>query len=45
MVLQDEHKSPGIYTEQINIDAFARGVYLFVANINGEFHTIKFIKL
>jgi hypothetical protein len=45
MVLQDEHKPPGIYTEQINIDAFARGIYLFVANINGELHTIKFIKL
>jgi hypothetical protein len=45
MVLQDEHKPPGTYTEQINIDAFARGIYLFVANISGEFHTIKFIKL
>jgi hypothetical protein len=45
MTLSNEHKPPGTYTEQINIDAFARGIYLFVANISGEFHTIKFIKL
>ena len=41
----DEKKSMGKYTEQVNIDALADGVYLFTANINGTYQTIKFIKL
>jgi hypothetical protein len=45
MTLSNENKPPGNYSEQINIDALAGGVYLFTANINGEFQTIKFIKL
>jgi SprB repeat len=45
IVLQYEHKMPGIYKQQVNINAIARGPYLFVANINGEIQTIKFIKI
>ncbi len=45
MILNDEKKSIGTYTEQVNIDDLANGVYLFKANINGECKTIKFIKL
>jgi Secretion system C-terminal sorting domain len=45
LILNDEHKPPGIYKEQINTDNFARGVYLFIANINGSLQAIKFIKI
>jgi len=45
MNLNNENKPPGIYSEEVNIDASAGGVYLFTANINGECQTIKFIKL
>jgi hypothetical protein len=43
--MTDEHKTAGNYTIQINIDNLAKGVYLFTANINGEYQTIKFIKI
>ena len=43
--LHEEHKTVGDYSEQINIDALAQGVYLFEANISGLCQTIKFIKL
>jgi hypothetical protein len=45
MILANEHKPPGTYKEEININGFANGIYLFVANINGSIQTIKFIKL
>jgi hypothetical protein len=45
MTLHNENKPPGDYSEQINIDALANGVYLFAVIINGESQTIKFIKL
>lgn len=45
MMLNNEKKSAGTYTEHINIDALAKGIYLFIANINGEYQTVKFIKL
>jgi len=45
VVLNEENKPPGTYNEQINVNAFASGVYLLVANINGQCQTIKFIKL
>jgi Secretion system C-terminal sorting domain len=41
----DEYKTAGYYSQQINISNFAKGVYLFTANINGECQTIKFIKI
>jgi hypothetical protein len=43
--LDNEHKVAGTYTEQVNIDALVDGIYLFTANINGIYKTIKFIKL
>ena len=45
MRLGDEHKTPGSYQQQINTDAFVNGIYLFIANIDGNIQTIKFIKL
>jgi Secretion system C-terminal sorting domain len=45
ILLQEEHKMPGIYKQEVNINALARVPYLFVANINGEIQTIKFIKI
>ncbi len=45
MMLNNENKPPGKYTEQINTDILASGAYLFISNINGEFKIIKFIKL
>ena len=45
IALSDEHKTAGTYSEQINIEKLAQGIYLFTANINGEYHAIKFIKL
>jgi hypothetical protein len=45
MNLDNENKTAGTYSEQVNIDALADGIYLFNANINGEYKTIKFIKL
>ncbi len=45
LILNDEKKVAGTYTEQINIDALSDGIYLFTANINGKFQTIKIIKL
>jgi hypothetical protein len=41
----NKNKSAGTYKEQVNIDALAEGIYLFIANINGEYQTVKFIKL
>ena len=45
IALNDEKKSAGTYNEQVNISELAEGIYLFIANINGEYQTIKFIKL
>ena len=45
MLLKDEQEPPGTYGEKINIDALAAGIYFFTANINGQFQTIKFIKI
>jgi len=45
MLLDDEKKSAGTYSEHINISQLAEGIYLFIANINGEYQTIKLIKL
>jgi len=45
MVLNNEKKSAGIYAEQVNISQLAAGVYLLITNINGEYQTIKLIKL
>ena len=42
--ITDEHKTAGNYIKQINVDNIAEGVYLFTANINGKYQTIKFIK-
>jgi hypothetical protein len=45
MMLNDEHKNAGVYSEQANVSTLAQGVYFFIANINGEYKTIKFIKI
>jgi hypothetical protein len=45
IALPEEHESVGAHTEQINVTNLAQGVYLLIANINGECQTIKFIKL
>jgi len=45
ITLPEEHKTPGNYNELISINNLAQGVYLFVANINGEIQVIKFVKL
>ena len=45
MRLNDEKKSAGSYTEQVNISELPKGIYLIMANINGQLQTIKFIKL
>jgi hypothetical protein len=45
VLLPQKNESPGTYREQIQVNTLAQGVYLFIANINGEFKTIKFIKL
>jgi hypothetical protein len=45
MVLNNENKPPGSYKQQINIGVFANGVYMLIANIDGDSNTIKFIKL
>jgi hypothetical protein len=45
MTQDSEKKSTGTYTEQLNIDVLAEGIYLLAANINGEYKTVKFIKL
>jgi hypothetical protein len=45
MNLNNENKPPGDYSEEVNINALAQGIYLFTANINGECQTIKFIKI
>jgi len=45
LILNDEHKPPGTYKQQVNIGSFASGAYLLIANINGDLQTIKFIKL
>jgi len=45
VLLPEKHETTGIYHEQIEVSTLAQGVYLFIANINGEFQTLKFIKL
>ncbi len=40
-----EKKSAGTYSELININDFAKGVYIFIININEKYKTVKFIKL
>jgi len=45
MTLPEGHKEPGTYREQTNLDELAQGIYFLVANVNGSFQTIKFIKL
>jgi hypothetical protein len=45
VVLPQKNESPGTYHEQIQVNTLAQGVYLFIANINGEIQTIKFIKI
>lgn len=45
MNLGSNNKPAGIYNEQINTTALAQGIYLFTAIINGEYKTIKFVKL
>jgi hypothetical protein len=43
--LPEEDKPPGNYKVQVNTSDLAQGVYLVIANFNGEVHTIKFIKI
>jgi Secretion system C-terminal sorting domain/SprB repeat len=43
--LPDEDKSPGNYKVQVNTSNLSQGVYLVIANFNGEVQTIKFIKI
>ncbi len=45
ITLPQQQYAPGKYSKEININNFAEGVYLFIANINGEYKVIKFIKL
>jgi hypothetical protein len=45
MNTNNEHKNAGYYREEENISRLSQGVYFFIANINGEFKTIKFIKI
>jgi len=45
MNVGNENKPSGTYSVQVNTNNLAEGVYLFVANINGEIKTIKFVKL
>jgi len=43
--LKQETKEQGKYTQQINISQLASGIYLLTANINGQYQSIKLIKL
>lgn len=45
IILPEEQKTAGEYSELINISKLAQGVYFFTASINEEVKTIKFIKL
>ena len=45
IVFNNEKKSVGTYIEKLNVDGLAKGIYLFMANIDGEYQAIKFIKL
>ena len=45
MSINKGFEPPGQYAEPINISTLAQGVYLFITEINGEMHTLKFIKL
>lgn len=45
ILLSTENKSPGTYTQPLDVSSFAAGAYMFIANINGNIQTIKFIKL
>jgi hypothetical protein len=45
IILPSQQDSPGKHSKEINITNFAGGVYFFIATINGECQTIKFIKL
>jgi len=45
MNLGSDNKPPGAYNEQINTTTLAQGIYLFTAIVNGEYKTVKFVKL
>jgi hypothetical protein len=45
IALDNEKKAAGAYTENVNISGLVDGIYLFIANINGENKAIKLIKL
>ncbi len=45
MLLDNDKKVSGAYTENVNISELANGIYLFIANINGKCQIIKIIKL
>jgi len=45
MNLSNENRRAGNYSQQVNITNLAGGVYLFIAIINGQEQTIKFVKL
>jgi hypothetical protein len=38
-------EAAGAHSKEINVSNFAGGVYFFIADINGEVKTIKFIKI
>ena len=44
-ILPQKQEAAGGHSEQFNVTNFSQGVYIFIANINGECQTIKFIKL
>ena len=45
IAINKELEPPGQYTEPINVNELAQGIYLFVIEINGEIQTIKFVKI
>jgi len=45
IVLKKENKDAGTYTENVDISALAKGIYLVMATINGQVQAIKIIKM
>jgi hypothetical protein len=45
ITLNKENKTEGTYTENVDISALAKGIYLVMANINGQVQAIKIIKM
>ena len=44
ITLKQETKEQGKYTQQVDLSQLASGIYLLMANINGQYQTVKIIK-